>query len=466
MESTKWLLIPVEVQVRELASRMLLACGAAARGYQAVIGRRNALFNHIERLPTGLVIEKSIDSSRVNRLQRLARRGWKIAASDEETLFCYKDPEKFVETRLADGALAVTERFLCWSDRQRDLLADLVPKFADKFVATGTSRSDLWRREFAAVFNDDARQIREEVGPYILFNSNFAGVISHFGEGHTFDALAKTGYLSDDARLRQFEREQRQYRQNLDAYRAVLKKISDWFPSRMLVIRPHPGDQVGYWEAYAADSPRIRVAFEGPVTPWLMAADLVVHHGCTTGIEARILGVPQVVFAPHEDDEHDNLISARIAQDAGDFITDEGALHDRMRDILQGAARTEPQIWPLDPYFDALEGPFAFERSLDALDGIDLPTEPPSSWMTSAKVDQFSWGERVSRGVHSYRKDLTRRMSGRAKTAPPKNAPPARKWLGATAAELTEMAQGFSDCAPQLRPATVSQVGEDLFWVR
>jgi surface carbohydrate biosynthesis protein len=64
MKSTKaTLLMPVENQVRELDSKILLACVAAKRGFSSVIGFRREIHFHISSFPPGIYLSKSMTTA-------------------------------------------------------------------------------------------------------------------------------------------------------------------------------------------------------------------------------------------------------------------------------------------------------------------------------------------------------------------------------------------------------------------
>ena len=54
------LLLPVENQVRELDSKILLACIAAFRGFTSYIGSRREIHFNITAFPQGIYMSKSI----------------------------------------------------------------------------------------------------------------------------------------------------------------------------------------------------------------------------------------------------------------------------------------------------------------------------------------------------------------------------------------------------------------------
>ena len=57
------LIIPVEIQVRELDAKLLLACVAAQRGYPVVIGKLKTILARIASFPRSVFISKGCSSA-------------------------------------------------------------------------------------------------------------------------------------------------------------------------------------------------------------------------------------------------------------------------------------------------------------------------------------------------------------------------------------------------------------------
>ena len=55
-----------------------------------------------------------------------------------------------------------------------------------------------------------------------------------------------------------------------------------------IVLRPHPSENYETWQAWASD-PGVEIQYQGSANVWMLAADMVLHPGCTTGIEALLL---------------------------------------------------------------------------------------------------------------------------------------------------------------------------------
>ena len=116
----------------------------------------------------------------------------------------------------------------------------------------------------------------------------------------------------------------------------------------------------------------MRVTNEGNVVPWILASQAVIHNGCTTGVEAYVLGVAAVSYRPTVSDYYDlgfyrlpNLLSYQCF----DFDELQGTLEDILAGKL-GPADGEERGTLVNRYLEALEGPFACERMVDVLERI------------------------------------------------------------------------------------------------
>jgi surface carbohydrate biosynthesis protein len=76
----------VENQVRELDSKVLLACVAAGHGFSWVIGFRKGIHFHISSLPPGIYLSKSMTAASDLVFRIMQKLGHEIVAWDEEAL--------------------------------------------------------------------------------------------------------------------------------------------------------------------------------------------------------------------------------------------------------------------------------------------------------------------------------------------------------------------------------------------
>jgi surface carbohydrate biosynthesis protein len=369
----KWLLIPVEVQVRELLSRLLVAVIAAERGYRVLIGHDRVIRRLAPHLPKGILLDKGLGMTGDRKVARYHRLGYRIACIDEEMTGIYPNPEYFLRTRLSADTLSKADRWFAISDKARDLAVAEYPDFADRFVTTGLPRTDIWQPRFHGLYAAERDAIRARHGRFILFCSNF-GQIVHARRGAFVDkqlARHNKGYGKADEYNARIEQ---QLAANLEAFIAMLPKLRSWFPGHRLVVRPHPVESREFWQQALAGIEGAQVDGEGIATPMILSADALVHHGCMTGLEAEIMGVPQVMYAPHPDDHHDTELMAAIAP----VVRTEAALRKALAAMLKTGRRKGPPPRAVEEWFAAQTGALASERIIAELDklssrGGDLP---------------------------------------------------------------------------------------------
>jgi hypothetical protein len=67
-------------------------------------------------------------------------------------------------------------------------------------------------------------------------------------------------------------------------------------PDKTFGVRPHPAEDPNFYILILAGLKNVNVDKTGAVHPWIMAADLIIHDGCTTAIEAFLAEVPVVNY--------------------------------------------------------------------------------------------------------------------------------------------------------------------------
>ena len=70
----------------------------------------------------------------------------------------------------------------------------------------------------------------------------------------------------------------------------MVRVLSQQHRDHQIIIRPHPSESHDPWRQLAAELPNVSVVYEGNVAEWLLAAELLIHNNCTTGVEAYLLG--------------------------------------------------------------------------------------------------------------------------------------------------------------------------------
>ena len=74
--------------------------------------------------------------------------------------------------------------------------------------------------------------------------------------------------------------------------------IGEVFPRTNIIVRPHPMEDFTSYERAFSSYPNIHVVHEGNIIKWLLAADIIIHNGCTSGIEGFLLEKPIISYLP------------------------------------------------------------------------------------------------------------------------------------------------------------------------
>jgi surface carbohydrate biosynthesis protein len=370
------LIIPVENQVRELDPKLLLASIAVARGFPCVIGSRREIEFRIDAFPRSIYLSKSM-TVRSALFFTIARKlGHEIVTWDEEALV-HLPSRIYFSRRLSPLAIRFVSGLFAWGRDNAALwegYAGLPP--TTPIHITGNPRADLLRPETRSFYREEVEEIRKHLGDFILVNTNFNHVNAFYPSMNLFRPLKRPGQrpkFGRAARGMTFEYAAglRDHKQAvLEDFKKTIPALEREFPQCNIVVRPHPTENQDTYRQIAARCRRVRVTNEGNVVPWLLATKAVIHNGCTTGLEAYVLGVPAVSYRATVNETYDygfyrvpNLLSHQCF--------DHGHLMSTLNDILAGRlgpANGDERKVLLRNHLAAMDGPLSCERIVDVLE--------------------------------------------------------------------------------------------------
>jgi surface carbohydrate biosynthesis protein len=436
-----FLYLPIEVASRELHAKLLLSYFAVDRGYEVVVGWKRVINKNLRAMPPGIIMFKTLTARDGAAMAKARAAGHRIAALDEEVpgLVATKQKLRWV----AKESVAASDVVFAVGDDHLDALRQFHPAHADRYRVVGNPRWDLLRPEFARAHGPEVERIRSEHGRFILINTNLGFTNSGKGtteqmvhkleRGGKFDRRrpADAAFLEDHLRLE---------RASLTGIKALLPRLAAAFPEHRVVVRPHPGENAAPWQAIVAETPRAQMVRQGAAVPWMLAADLLVHTYCTTGVEAFALGRPAICFRPAESPVLDNYLSPLINLSAR---TPDEVMERATAIVAAGDGFAYPAEFRarFDRSFAAQSGAFAAARIVQALSerfGVaPTPRAPRALWQP---------GPGYIRSVLS--KKHNRRLM-------PTIAP----------AEIERRLQRFAEAAGRAQRFTVEPCGERVFHI-
>ena len=372
------LLMPVENQVRELDSKLLLACVAAKSGFSSLIGPRREMHIHISSFPRSIYLAKSMPVHRNIIFKIMRKLGHEIVAWDEEALV-HPQAETYYRRRVCPLGIKYVSHLFAWGEDNAELWQQYPELPAGVPIhVTGNPRGDLLRSEMRGFYEKDAEELRRAYGHFILINTNFNHVNAFSPDLNLFRPAIKPGEEPKFGRAakgmsREYAEGLRDHKQAVfEDFQRLIPALEKAFPQHTIVVRPHPTENQDPYHKIAAHCERVRVTNEGNVVPWILAAEAVVHNGCTTGVEAYVTGVPAVSYRATINDFYDlgfyrlpNLLSHQCF----DFDELRATLGDILTGKLGPADGNERQVH-IKRRLVALDGPLACERMVDMLEEI------------------------------------------------------------------------------------------------
>ena len=372
------LLLPVENQVRELDSKILLACIAAERGFPSYVGSRREFHFNITAFPKGIYMSKSVTAASDMMFNIMRNLGHHIAAWDEEALV-HLPAETYYSRRLSPAAMSHVSRFFAWGEDNAELWRQYphLPKDA-VIKVTGNPRNDLLRPELHAYYDSEVNKIKKAHGDFILVNTNFNHVNAFTPVQNLFQPIEKSGDIPKTGRAakgmsREYAAGLRDHKQAIfEHFQQMIPALDKAFPNYHVVVRPHPTESQEIYHRIAADCQGVTVSNEGNVVPWLLAARALVHNSCTTGVEAYVMRVPAITYRASIDETYDfgfyrlpNLISHACFN-----LRELESMLQKILDGEMGAADGDDRDQLITHYLAGQRGPLACERMMDVIENI------------------------------------------------------------------------------------------------
>lgn len=310
----KYLYLPIETWVREFHAKTLLGVQAAKSGWSVIIGPKTAMDRRLQTLPQGTVFQFGLHENFVPAMEKLHCAGHQIVAVDEEGLVTL-NPEQYIRYRVSSKAIENSDACFCWGNTQLEMLKSVPAAPACEFHITGNPRMDLLRPEFRDLVDEEAQRLKQKFGNFLLLNGNFGSYNHAMGLEYTWQTLQSKGWMTtvSDA---EFHRRRVELQGRF--FHAFQEAISELIAAgHKVVIRPHPSESLRPWEKLAKDHPdRVLVMREGNVVPWLQAANVVLHNGCTTAVEAFVLGKPVIAYRPEIQSQLESELPNKISLQA------------------------------------------------------------------------------------------------------------------------------------------------------
>ena len=357
--------MPSETWAREFDAKLLLACCLAERGYPVFVGCKNTIHLNITSFPAGLYLAKDFRVSSDTMFDILEKLGHTIMAWDEEATLPF-DRKEYHTVRISEPSYRKVSAFFAWGSENKLALETAPCGSSAPIHLTGNPRGDLMRPELRSYFEKETAALKEEYGDIILINSNF-GRMNHFLE---LERIAP-GELDPALRGRPnsplFVKKGKHKAELFDYFLKLVPVLAEKFPEKSIIIRPHPSESFEAWQAAGKGFDNVAVVHKGHVHPWLLASDVMIHSGCTTGMEGYLLNKPVLGYQPIESEESRENLPNKLSHNVADL----GELIRLIQDYSSGSAqarRSDEFDALIDPIVTSMYGDLASDKIADKIE--------------------------------------------------------------------------------------------------
>lgn len=398
-------IIPVEIKVRELDAKVLLALAACERGARVVLGdlREARLFGGAAT--QGAMLAKSVNSSNPEYHARLKRQGVRLLALDEEGL-TYPNWNTYLQLNAPAAGVASVDRFLTWGQAQATLMAGSRGDLGVPIVVTGNPRFDLLRPDLRTFYAAERDAHRREHGDYVLVNTSFGAVVDVAGPEGMIDLLVRMGAVRTPEEIAYYQDYVAHSRLLVDAFVDLLGRMDREAGCR-IILRPHPAEDLRFWGRVTRDLPNVRVRQDGPAAGWIYGCRLLVQKGCTTAIEALALDVPAVTFDGVRSDQFDLDLPRQLSRCVDD--------PDAVVALIKQPPAADPAALALARQHIAnLEGPLAADRVTDQWEALGSGPSTPMPAPSPALFRHERWERKLKKPLRrilpGYRESYVREV--------------------------------------------------------
>uniref|UniRef100_UPI0012FD14EA surface carbohydrate biosynthesis protein n=1 Tax=Alkalibacillus haloalkaliphilus TaxID=94136 RepID=UPI0012FD14EA len=230
---------------------------------------------------------------------------------------------------------------------------------------TGNPRFDLLKEKYRPLYKSRVKSIQTSYGPFILINTRFAIYIPKKPSNHK-------------------SHEQYNYMKTLfQQFVKLIETIARQEPHQTIVIRPHPAENHRTYQKRFQSYDNVIIAPFGNVIDWILASEVVIHNGCTTGLEAFLLKKQSITYMPVEDNRYDVFLPNQFS----DKVT-------TIDEVLQAVDNpttpqpTRKQQNILDHYVSSWSTGHAYEKIINTLKQLNPKSKQPPQSISPIKKNK------------------------------------------------------------------------------
>jgi len=284
-------LVAVEVRARELKARLYVAARLRQRGFPVSIGRQREVRRFPERFAPSVIVANNVSVANASFARRSRALGHRLVAWDEESIAVLGD-DWYTRQRVHGETLASFDHLFTRGPGDTAAIVDAHPHLADRIRPAGNPRLDILQ------LGGRGEPTPPPPDAPILVTSRFARSNPFAVSREDVPEVVQRKFRLDPGDMPFVEKYLAYWHALFDRFLPMVSLLARRFSDRTIVVRPHPSENFETWRSLARTCPNLVVETDGTAVDQAARAALVIHNGCTTGLEAALIGRPVLAFTP------------------------------------------------------------------------------------------------------------------------------------------------------------------------
>ena len=150
----------------------------------------------------------------------------------------------------------------------------------------------------------------------------------------------------------------------VEGFNKLIELFGQYNPNQNLLIRPHPSEEQETYTRFSRKYPNVEVVNnQGSARPWILASDILIQTGCTTGAEAAAMSHPTISIQEKDSE----LVQFRATNQVSYLTHTAEEAYQAAQDFYAGKLINLGNPSKLEEFWPAQKGKFAAERIADEI---------------------------------------------------------------------------------------------------
>jgi surface carbohydrate biosynthesis protein len=312
MRCKKNIYFPIETTVRELDGKLLLSMFLMEK-FNVYIGSRAKLMALALSDCNGVYCLKSLSHKESDFYKELNDRGFNIVLIHAEGGVYTKFVENSIKFAFPSDLAKYVSAVFVLGDKIRDYILEFCPSYSGKLVISGEMRFDLAKAFFRPLYNQS-----NSVNDSVLINTSF-GLSNHMISDSWVENLIVNNIDLSSTHKKNLLEKKDLFKQHVQSYIQLVQKLALRFPSINFILRPHPEENLQNYRVALENYSNVVVNNIDNVNVALSRVNCVIHHDCTTGIEAYIANKLVLSYSTFESSIHDAWLPKFVSHRCSTF---------------------------------------------------------------------------------------------------------------------------------------------------